>query len=97
LIEAAENGNLRDDVAPDELASYCLHALAAAGSLPSEAAVRRLVTVTLAGLRPRALGELPEPVRQPPAPVAAGGWTLSVPGVGESQGKSVPPTGAREN
>jgi hypothetical protein len=39
-------------VAPDELASHCLHALAAAGSLPSKSAVRRLVTVTLAGLRP---------------------------------------------
>jgi AcrR family transcriptional regulator len=54
LTEAAETGALRDDVAPDELASYCLHALAAASSLPSEAAVRRLVTVTLAGLHPRA-------------------------------------------
>jgi AcrR family transcriptional regulator len=54
LIEAAETGELRDDVAPDELASYCLHALAAASSLSSKAAVRRLVTVTLAGLRPRA-------------------------------------------
>jgi AcrR family transcriptional regulator len=52
LTEGAETGDLRDDVAPDELASYCLHALAAASSLPSKAAVRRLVTVTLAGLRP---------------------------------------------
>jgi AcrR family transcriptional regulator len=52
LVEAAETGDLRDDVAPDELASYCLHALAAARSLPSKAAVRRLVMVTLAGLRP---------------------------------------------
>ena len=54
LAEAAETGDLRDDVAPDELASYSLHALAAASSMPSEAAVRRLVQVTLAGLRPRA-------------------------------------------
>ncbi|HZA26914.1 MAG TPA: TetR/AcrR family transcriptional regulator [Actinomycetota bacterium] len=54
LTEGAEFGDLRDDVAPDELASYCLHALTAAGSLPSKAAVRRLVRVTLAGLRPRA-------------------------------------------
>ena len=54
LTEAAETGDLRDDVAPDELASYCLHALTAASSLPSKAAVRRLVTVTLAGLHPRA-------------------------------------------
>jgi AcrR family transcriptional regulator len=52
LTEAAEAGDLRHDVAPDELASYCLHALTAASSLPSKAAVRRLVTVTLAGLRP---------------------------------------------
>ncbi len=52
LAEGAKTGKLRDDVAPSELASYCLHALAAASSLPSKAAVRRLVTVTLAGLRP---------------------------------------------
>src|SRR6266540_5803449 len=52
LTEGAKNGDVRDDVAPSELASYCLHALAAASSLPSKAAVRRLVTVTLAGLRP---------------------------------------------
>jgi AcrR family transcriptional regulator len=52
LSEVAEAGDLRKDVAPDELASYCLHALAAAGTLPSEAAVHRLVAVTLAGLRP---------------------------------------------
>jgi AcrR family transcriptional regulator len=51
LTEAAKTGDLRDDVAPDELATYCLHALTAASSLPSRAAVRRLVTVTLAGLR----------------------------------------------
>jgi len=50
LSEAAEAGDIRDDVAPDELGSYCLHALAAASSLPSNAAVRRLVKVTLAGL-----------------------------------------------
>jgi hypothetical protein len=52
--DAAEAGAVRNDVAPDELASYCLHALTAAGGLPSKAAVRRLVAVTLAGLRPRA-------------------------------------------
>lgn len=51
VAEGAETGGLRDDVSPDELTSYCLHALAAAGSLPSKAAVRRLVAVTLAGLR----------------------------------------------
>lgn len=51
LAAAAQAGAVRDDVAPDELAEYCIHALNAAGSLPSKAAVRRLVTVTLAGLR----------------------------------------------
>jgi AcrR family transcriptional regulator len=55
LTAGAETGSVRDDVTPDELASYCLHALTAASSLPSKAAVRRLVTVTLAGLRPRAV------------------------------------------
>jgi AcrR family transcriptional regulator len=52
LTEGVESGYVRDDVAPAELASYCLHALNAASSLPSKAAVRRLVTVTVAGLRP---------------------------------------------
>ncbi|MFI7577861.1 TetR/AcrR family transcriptional regulator [Micromonospora sp. NPDC049497] len=52
LTEVAATGDLRDDLAPHELASYCLHALTAAGDLPSEAAVDRLVAVTLAGLRP---------------------------------------------
>jgi len=52
LTEGAAAGDFRDDVAPDELAAYCLHALAAASSLPSKAAVGRLVAVTLAGLRP---------------------------------------------
>ena len=52
LTEVAKAGDLRTDVAPAELATYCLHALTAAGSLPSKAAVRRLVAVTLAGLRP---------------------------------------------
>ena len=52
LAEAAGAGEVRDDVAPDELASYCPHALTAARSLPSKAAVRRLVAVTSAGLRP---------------------------------------------
>jgi len=50
--EAAQAGDLRDDVAPDELAAYCLHALSAASVAGSKAAVQRLVAVTLAGLRP---------------------------------------------
>ncbi|HEV8553738.1 MAG TPA: TetR/AcrR family transcriptional regulator [Casimicrobiaceae bacterium] len=52
LTEAAESGDVRDDVASAELASYCLHALAAASRLPSKAAVRRLVRVILAGVHP---------------------------------------------
>jgi hypothetical protein len=51
VTKGAAAGDLRDDVAADELASYCLHALTAASILPSKAAVRRLVKVTLAGLR----------------------------------------------
>ena len=51
VAEAAATGDVRGDVPPDELASYCLHALTAAGALSSQAAVRRLVAVTLAGLR----------------------------------------------
>lgn len=50
LAEGAAAGVVRTDVTPDELASYCLHALSAAGRLGSRAAVRRLVAVTLAGL-----------------------------------------------
>lgn len=50
--EAAKAGKVRRDVPPDELARFSLDALAAARDLPSRAAVRRLVAVTLAGLRP---------------------------------------------
>jgi AcrR family transcriptional regulator len=54
LIEGAKTGELRDDVAPDELARYCFHAVGAANGLSSKAAVQRLVSVILAGLRPAA-------------------------------------------
>jgi AcrR family transcriptional regulator len=54
LTEAAKAGEVRDDVPTEELASYCLHALTAASSLQSKSAVRRLVKVTLAGLKPLA-------------------------------------------
>ena len=50
LGEVVAAGRLRDDVATEELATFCLHALGAARALPSEAAVHRLVAVTLAGL-----------------------------------------------
>ncbi len=52
LVEGVEAGVVRHDVAAAELASYCLDAISGAASLPSKAAVRRLVAVTLAGLRP---------------------------------------------
>jgi AcrR family transcriptional regulator len=52
ITEAAQVGDVRDDVPPRELASYCMHSLEAASSLPTRAAVRRLVAVTLDGLRP---------------------------------------------
>jgi AcrR family transcriptional regulator len=52
LAEGAGAGDVRTDVPPDELATYCLHALSAASSLRSRAAVRRLVALTLTGLRP---------------------------------------------
>jgi AcrR family transcriptional regulator len=53
LADAVAAGAVRGDVVPDELASYCLHALAGAATLPSGAAVHRLVELTLAGLRPQ--------------------------------------------
>jgi AcrR family transcriptional regulator len=54
ITAAAQTGAVRTDVPPGELASYCLHALAAVRDLASQAAVRRLVKVTLSGLRPGA-------------------------------------------
>lgn len=51
IAGAAQVGELRGDAAPGELASYCLRALGAVGGLPTEAAVRRLVAVTMTGLR----------------------------------------------
>ncbi|WP_427132403.1 TetR/AcrR family transcriptional regulator [Pseudarthrobacter sp. S9] len=53
LRSAASSGAIRNDMTPEELANYCLHALAAAANLPSKAAVRRLVQLTLDGLRPK--------------------------------------------
>jgi AcrR family transcriptional regulator len=52
LAGAVTSGHVRDDVAVEELVDYCLHALSAARILASPASVRRLVAVTLAGLRP---------------------------------------------
>jgi AcrR family transcriptional regulator len=52
IAECVKAGDVRDDVSAAELAGFCVHALTAAGGLPSKTAVRRLVDVTLAGLRP---------------------------------------------
>jgi AcrR family transcriptional regulator len=52
VVDAAASGEVRADVVPDELARYCIHALGAARHAPSDAAVDRIVTVTLDGLRP---------------------------------------------
>lgn len=60
LSDAAAAGHVRTDIPLDELAAYCVNALAAAGDLPSKAAVRRLVKLTLTGLgRPRGPGKTP--------------------------------------
>ncbi|MBL3670761.1 TetR/AcrR family transcriptional regulator [Streptomyces sp. M2CJ-2] len=61
LADGARQGSVRGDVAPGELASYCLHALTAAGVLPTQAAVHRLVTVTLAGIHSAAAAAAPAP------------------------------------
>jgi AcrR family transcriptional regulator len=50
IADAAAAGLVRRDVPANELASYCLSALSAAGTISARAAVRRLVAVTLAGL-----------------------------------------------
>jgi AcrR family transcriptional regulator len=51
LAEAARTGAVRGDVTPDELADYCLHALGAAAGMDNQAAVQRLLAVTMDGLR----------------------------------------------
>ena len=53
VADAQKSKDVRGDVSPDELVSFCLHALTAASSLPSRAAVRRLVSLTVSGLRSR--------------------------------------------
>jgi len=52
LSEAATAGVVRSDAAPEQLASYALHALAAAADLSDEASVQRLVGLVTDGLRP---------------------------------------------
>jgi AcrR family transcriptional regulator len=52
LKEGADAGVVRPDVSTDELATYCLHALAAARAARSRDAVKRLVELTVAGVSP---------------------------------------------
>lgn len=54
IAETAASGVVRDDIAADQLAGYCIHALEAAGHAPSDKAVSTLVSLTLAGMRPQA-------------------------------------------
>ena len=51
LDDGRSDGAVRSDVASDELAAYCLSAVGAARTLGSKAAVRRVVGVTVDGLR----------------------------------------------
>jgi AcrR family transcriptional regulator len=60
IAESAAAGEVRSDVSPDELASYCISALIAASAHSSRAAVGRLVAVTLDGLRPVAGSRAPD-------------------------------------
>lgn len=56
LTDAQRSGEVRSDIAPGVLASYCLHALAAAGrgvdTTPSGRGIDQIVQLTLDGLRP---------------------------------------------
>ncbi|MBT2515482.1 helix-turn-helix transcriptional regulator [Arthrobacter sp. ISL-30] len=51
LQQAADAGVIRTDMPAEELAKFCLNALSAASQAPSHAAVKRLVQLTLDGLR----------------------------------------------
>lgn len=50
IATAAQEGHVRSDVPPLELAAYCLGALGAASNVSGKAATRRLVAVVLAGM-----------------------------------------------
>lgn len=52
ITDAAAVGAVRHDTPADELALYCIHALAAATSLHDPTAVERLIQTILTGLRP---------------------------------------------
>jgi AcrR family transcriptional regulator len=52
IADGVATGELRDDIPAEELATFCLHALGGAREMPSQDGVRRLVAVTVNGLRP---------------------------------------------
>lgn len=52
VADAVTAGVVREDITPNEIAGFCIHALDAARHAPSEESVARLVDLTLAGLRP---------------------------------------------
>ena len=51
ITQAAAAGEVRTDAEPELLADYCLHALAACGAMPGEAARTKLLGITLGALR----------------------------------------------
>jgi AcrR family transcriptional regulator len=70
IAEAADAGVVRGDVVPSQLASYALHALAAANDLPTDASVHKLVALVIDALRPQPENEpgahvAPSPQEQP--------------------------------
>lgn len=54
LVDANQARDVRDDVDAGELATFCVNALSAGAEMADEDAVRRLLGVTLDGLRPPA-------------------------------------------
>lgn len=75
--EGARMGDIRTDVVAGELAGYCLHALTAAGSATSKAAVRRLVEVTMSGLRAKPYSDASPAPEQMSQEVGTSGQSLS--------------------
>lgn len=52
IKDAVAADNVRADISPRELATYCVHALGAASTLPTDAASNRLADLVLTALRP---------------------------------------------
>ena len=59
VTDAAAAGTVRKDVPPDELTSYFLHALGAAGDTCTATATTRLVSVVFMGLAPPVAERVP--------------------------------------